>query len=90
MLLLCWAVGGWVGEDRGGKVLDQLGLIARAHLCCAEQEGLAALCWQVVKDGVQCCCKAHVQDAVGFVQHQQLQVGGLEARSLIHMLQQAA
>lgn len=57
----------------------------RLRLCCGEQQGLA-LCGQVLNDGIELLLKAHVQQAVGFVQHQHLQGTGIEAWRLLQVL----
>ena len=68
-------------EAQTREVTDRLGLRGR------KEQGLAGL-GEVVEDGVDGPFKAHVQDAVGLVQHQHAEVGGVKVGGLVHVLQQ--
>ncbi len=68
-------------EREARQILDALGLGGR------EEHGLA-VARQVLDDGVQGAREAHVEDAIGLVEDEDLEVGGVESKGLIHVLQQ--
>lgn len=77
---------GFVNRDIFGILKTQSGQIADLlGLRRTEQHGLALL-GQVVDDGIHCFLEAHIQNSIGFVQNQHLQIVRLKHCGLIQML----
>lgn len=56
--------------------------------CCGEQQVLAP--WQIIQNSLEWLFESHLEHHISLIKHQHLQIVGLEAISLLKMLQQPA